>query len=212
MTTTEITSPVMAGPAPSRRTTIACGLGGAALSVAAVVALGDPLRGAGSGEAVTQSLVAVAGAVQLSALLAGLSAAALLVASVALGARAGAWGRVLALGGVLTSVLMAAYFAAFGGGALVATQVLDEVGPGLGEATLVAANQTGLLRYVGGVLLLGAAASAGLRRSASLPRLVGWSAVAFLVLLVVPMTGWIVALVLPVWLGVVAAAVAWRDR
>ena len=210
MSTTQNTSPV-AGLAPGRRTTVACGLGGAALSVAAVVALGDPLLGAESGAAVTESLVAAAGAVQLSALLAGLSAAALVVASVALGARAGAWGRVLALGGVLTALLMAAYFAAFGGGALVATQVLDDAGAGVGEATLVAANQTALVRYVGGLLLLGAAAAAGVRRGAALPRWVGWSAVAFLVLLVVPITGWVVALVLPAWLGVVAAAMAWRD-
>lgn len=73
------------------------------------------------------------------------------------------------------------------------------------------ANMVALVRYTAGLLLLGVAAAAGLGRRPTLSRWVGWSALALLALLVVPMTGWAVALVLPVWLGVVAAASAWCE-
>ena len=84
-----------------------------------------------------------------------------------------------------------------------ASFVIDEPGAGVGEATLVLLNGVDLARYAPGLLLVAAVLAARRR----LPKSVTISAWGLLVVMFVPMTTWIAALLIPVWLGVVAAIV-----
>jgi hypothetical protein len=179
-----------------------------AVCVAAAVASGAAFfvqgigASGGTGADVTQRLEQDAGAYQSASILAIYAAVGLCLAAVRLGRRIGGdAGRLAATGGTAVAILLAASFSVYAAGGAVTRHVLDTAGPGVGEAALVLLNVVELARYAPGVLLL-AAVLAGRHR---LPRAVTVSAVLVLVAAVVPMTAWLAALVIPVWLGVAGA-------
>ncbi len=181
-------------------------LAGAALATVVV-----PLMGGLSGDTgaeVTDQLVAGAGRIQVVALIATLSSATLLLASVRLGrAIGGVTGGLATAAGTGVSLLLAAYYSAFAAGAVVSTVLISSPSPAIGESTLLMINLTELTRYAPGTALLAAAVLA--RRV--LPKPLTIVAVVLLVLTFVPFTTWLVAIVVPIWLGVAGAVVGpWR--
>lgn len=169
----------------------------AAVPVAAVSTLtGD------SGSEVTAGLRADTVSLTVGSLLAVLVSAALVVAAVRLGrAVPGDTGVVLIVSGALVAGLYAGYYAVFGAGAVVASQMLADPGPGLGEASLLVLNVMEIARFAPGLALVVAALAA--RRH--LPRGVTITAGVLLALMVAPFTTWVAALLLPAWLGLSAA-------
>ena len=101
-------------------------------------------------------------------------------------------------------MLYAAYYASFGAAALVATQMLDDPGAGVGEAASLLVNLTEITRYAPGLSLVVAAVVA--RRF--LPRGVWMTAAALAAMTVFPLTSWLAALLIPLWLGLCAASVS----
>jgi hypothetical protein len=171
----------------------------AAAGCFAVLGIGEA---GGTGAEVTAKLGDNAGRYQLASILAVFTAVPLAVAAARLGRRIGGdAGRLATLAGVLVAVLMSAYFSAYAAGVAVAEFVLDEAGPGVGESTLVLLNLIELTRYAPGLLLVGAVLAARSR----LPRGITIPAWVLLVLTLVPMTTWLAALIIPVWLGVAGA-------
>lgn len=167
-----------------------------------VFALTD-LGGGVTGAAVTQVLVEDATSLTAGSLLAVLVAAGLLLSAVRLGRSVpGDAGRVLALAGSGVALLYAAYYGVFGAGAVVASQMLEAPGSGLGEASLLLLNMTEIARFAPGLALVVAAIVA--RRE--LPRALWATAVALLVLVCLPFTTWVAALLTPLWLALAAAA------
>ena len=75
--------------------------------------------------------------------------------------------------------------------------MLDDPGPGLGEAASLMVNLTEITRYAPGLALVVAVVAA--RRM--LPRGVWIPASVLAVMTVFPMTTWLAALLIPVWLG-----------
>lgn len=176
-------------------------LGGAALAAAVVPVMGDPLRASTAQEA-TDAMVASAGRLQLAAIVAVFAATGLLAAAARLGRRIpGDAGRVTTAAGALVAALLAAYYSAYAGGAVVGSLVLDEPSASLGEGALVVANMVEMTRYAPGLALLVAAVVA--RRH--LPTTVVVAAGLLAVLTVLPFTAWAAAITVPVWLGVVGA-------
>jgi hypothetical protein len=176
---------------------------GAVLALAVVPLFGDPLRGSDGG-AVGDALVSVAMKAQLVAIAAVFASAALMVAAARLrAALPGLAGHVAGAAGTATAVLFAAYYSTFAAGAIVGDLVLTTRSPGLGEATLVVLNVVELVRFGTGFALLVAAAAA--LRTRALPRTVGIVAAVLAVAQALPMTGWLAALAVPVWLGVAGA-------
>jgi hypothetical protein len=55
------------------------------------------------------------------------------------------------------ALLLAAYYSSYAAGAIVGSLMLDDVGPGLAEGTLVAANLVEMTRYAPGLALVVAA-------------------------------------------------------
>jgi hypothetical protein len=171
----------------------------AAAGCFAVLGIGEA---GGTGAEVTAKLSDNAGRYQLASILAIFTAVPLSVAAARLGRRIGGdAGHLATLAGVLVAMLMAAYFSAYAAGATVAEFVLDEAGPGVGESTLVLLNLVEFTRYTPGLLLIGAVLVA----RAKLPRGITIPAWVLLVLTLVPMTTWLAALIIPVWLGVAGA-------
>lgn len=169
----------------------------AALTVP-VFALSD-LGGGDSGAEVTAVLQGNHAALTGGGLLAVLVAAGLLLSAVRLGrAVSGDAGRLLLVAGVGVGLLYAAYHAVFGAGAVVAGQMLADPGPGLGEASLLLLNMTEIARFAPGLALVAAAVVA--RRE--LPRALWVGAAALLVLVFVPFTTWVAALLTPPWLAI----------
>ncbi len=186
----------------------AAGDRGARLVCAATAVLTVPVflltdLGSGdSGAAITQVLVEDRTTLTAGGLLAVLVAAGLLLAAVRLGRSvSGDTGRVVLVAGSGVALLYAAYYAVFGAGAVVAGQMLSDPGPGLGEASLLLLNMTEIARFAPGLALVVAAVVA--RRE--LPRGVWAPAAALLVLVLVPFTTWVAALLTPFWLAVAAA-------
>jgi hypothetical protein len=164
--------------------------------------------GAGTGAEVTERLTDNAARYQLASILAIFAAAGLGLAAVRLGRRIGGQaGSVATVAGATIAFLCAAYYSAYAAGSNVASFVIDEPGAGVGEATLVLLNGLDLARYAPGLLLVAAVLAARRR----LPRSVTISAWVLLVVMFVPMTTWIAALLTPVWLGVTAVVVPERD-
>ena len=160
--------------------------------------------GAGTGAEVTERLTDNAARYQLASILAIFAAAGLGLAAVRLGRRIGRQaGSVATAAGAAVAFLCAAYYSAYAAGSNVASFVIDEPGAGVGEATLVLLNGVDLARYAPGLLLVAAVLAARRR----LPKSVTISAWGLLVVMFVPMTTWIAALLIPVWLGVTAAIV-----
>lgn len=174
---------------------------GTALAAAVVLVMGYGLNVA-DGEAATRALAEEAGRWQAASMLGLFAAAALGLAAVRLGRRIGGiTGAVATAAGAAVAFLLGAYYASFAAGAVVATFSLDNPGPGLGEATLVVANMVDLTRYAPTLLLLVAALVA--RRS--LPKPLTISAAVIVVLIALPFTTWIAAILAPMWLGVAGA-------
>lgn len=166
--------------------------------------------GAGdTGAAVTDVLISDATALTAGTLLAILVAAGLLLASVRLGRSVGGdAGRLMVLAGSGVAVLYAAYYGVFGAGAVVASQMLSAPGAGLGEASLLLLNMAEMARVAPGLALVGAAVVA--RRA--LPRGLWMTAAVLLVLVFVPFTTWVSALLTPLWLAVAGTRAATGAR
>ena len=184
---------------PDRAARAVC-LASAALTVP-VFALSS-LGGGDTGAAITTVLVEDRAALTVGSLLAVLVAAGLMLSAVRLGRSvSGDAGRVLLVAGSGVGLLYAAYYGVFGAGAVVASQVLGEPGAGLGEASILLLNMTEIARFAPGLALVAAAVVA--RRE--LPRPLWVAAAALLVLVFVPFTTWVAALLTPVWLAVAGA-------
>ena len=164
--------------------------------------------GAGTGAEVTERLTDNAARYQLASILAIFAAVGLGMAAVRLGRRIGGQaGPVATVAGAAVAFLCAAYYSAYAAGSNVASFVIDDPGAGVGEGTLVLLNGLDLARYAPGLLLVAAVLAARRR----LPRSVTIPAWVLLVVMFVPMTTWIAALLIPVWLGVTAVLVPERD-
>lgn len=181
---------------------------GARIACAATAVLTVPVflltdLGSGdSGAAVTQVLVEDSTALTAGSLLAVLVAAGLLLSAVRLGRSVGGdAGRVVLVAGGGVALLYAAYYAVFGAGAVVAGQMLSDPGPGLGEASVLLLNMAEIARFAPGLALVAAVVVA--RRELS--RGVWAPAALLLVLVFVPLTTWVAALLTPLWLAVAAA-------
>lgn len=186
----------------SKRLTAAGGVGllGSALAFSCIFLLGGGLVG-DSGADVTAALVDEAIRLQLTAITAMFAAVALCVAAVRLGRRIGGdAGSTATVAGVAVSLLMSAYYSVPAAGALVADLLLNDPGPGVGEASLVLLNVVEVTRYAPSLLLVAAVLVARRR----LPKAITVSAGLLAVLTVFPMTSWIAAVLIPIWLGVCA--------
>ncbi len=161
-----------------------------------------------TGAEITASLVGDAAMLQVGAGVAAVAGALLLVAAARLAAAIpGFPGRVAGMAGAGVAILFVAYYASFGAGAVIATEMLGEPGPGVGESTALLANLTELARYAPGLALTTAAALA--RRH--LPAGVWVTGAVLALLTLVPFTSWVAALAIPLWLGISAAALGPRD-
>ena len=161
-----------------------------------------------SGAAITSGLADDATNQTLGSIVASVVAALLVPAALRLARRAnGLSGAVIGAAGVAVAVLYGAFYAVFGAGALVAGQMLDDPGSGVGEAAALLLNVTEITRYAPGLALVAAAVAA--RRM--LPRGVWIPAAVLAAMTVFPLTSWVAALLIPVWLGASAAAVG-ADR
>jgi len=157
-----------------------------------------------SGAAITSNLVEDATHQQLGSIVASLVAALLVPAALRLSRRTdGLSGAVIGAAGVAVAVLYGAYYASYGAAALVGAQMLDDPGPGLGEAASLMVNLTEITRYAPGLALVAAVIAS----RKMLPRGVWVPAAVLAVMTVFPITTWLAALLIPVWLGAAAAAV-----
>lgn len=199
-TTPEMTVDERRFAAPDRTVRLACAL--AAVAAIGVVPLMS-LSGT-TGEEIVAGLVDSAVTSTVGSILAVLVSAGLFLAAVRLSRVVpGLSGAVIGVAGAAVAMMYAIYYAAFGAGTIVATQMLDNPGPGLGEAASLMLNVAEVARYAPGLALVVAAAAAG----SHLPRAVRWIAVLLAVLTLVPFTSWVAALLIPVWLGISAAVV-----
>ena len=209
MATTRV-QPTIAAPRSFARSSLE---GSACLLAAAVTAgcffvLGIG-SGAGTGAEVTARLADNAARYQLASIMAIFAAVGLGLAAVRLGRRVGGQeGTVATVAGAAVAFLCAAYYSAYAAGSNVASFVIDEPGSGVGEAALVLLNGFELARYAPGLLLVAAILVARRR----LPRSITIPAWVLLVVTLFPMTTWVAALVIPVWLGVAAALAPERSQ
>ena len=163
--------------------------------------------GGETGAEITASLLDDATSLQVGAVTATVAGALLLFAAVRLGAAvAGTAGRVLTGAGIAVAMLFVAYYASFGAGAVVAGHMLTDPGAGVGEGTALLVNMTEITRYAPSLALTATAVAA----RAWLPKGVWISAAALAVLTVFPMTSWVAALLIPLWLGISGASVPAR--
>ena len=154
--------------------------------------------GAGTGAEVTERLTDNPARYQLPSILAIFAAAGLGMAAVRLSRHIGGQARSVAtVAGATIAFLCAAYCSAYAAGSNVASFVIDDPGAGVGQATLVLLNGLDLARYAPGLLLVAAVLAARRR----LPRSVAVSAWDLLVVMFMPVTTWVAALLIPVWLG-----------
>ena len=161
-----------------------------------------------SGAEITAGLVDDKLVLTLGTMLAVLVSAGLLVAAARLGRSVpGDTGTVIALSGAAVALMYAGYYAVFGAGAVVATEALADPGAGLGEASSLVLNVMEIARFGPGLALVAAAVAAG----RFLPRGVRIAAGVRVLMTLVPLTSWVAALLIPLWLGVAAALVPARD-
>lgn len=179
-------------------------LAAAALTVP-VFALTD-LGSGKTGASVTAVLLEDRTALIAGGLLAVLVSAGLMLATVRLARSVnGDAGLVMAVAGAGVALMYALYYGVFGAGAVVASQMLADPGAGLGEASFLLLNVAEIARFAPGLALVAAAVVARRR----LPRGLWVTAATLLVLVFVPFTTWVAALLTPPWL---AAAGAWAGR
>lgn len=184
---------------PDRAARVVC-LATAVLTIP-VFALTD-LGTSDAGAAVTAVLVEDRTALTAGSLLALLVSAGLILSAVRLARSvSGDAGRVMLIAGSGVALLYAAYYGVFGAGTVVATQMLADPGPGLGEASLLLLNMAEIARFAPGLALVVAAVVA--RRE--LPGALWGTATALLILVLLPFTTWVAALLTPVWLAVAGA-------
>ena len=139
-------------------------------------------------------------------ILAVLVSAGLFLAAARLGRGAGSdAGPLVTLAGGAVALMYAAYYSVFGAGGIVASQMLTDPGAGLGEAASLLLNVMEVARYAPGLALVAAVLAAG----PHLPRWVRVTSGVLVVTTLVPLTSWVAALLIPLWLG--ASAAALRD-
>lgn len=199
---TTLTTPTATDTEPvSRRTSwsrIVC----ATAAVGAIVPAALSQLTGNSGAEITAGLVDDATVLMVGAIVAVLVASALFLAAVRLGrAVGGDAGVVVTAAGSAVALMYAGYYSVFGAGGIVAAQMLDDPGPGLGESASLLLNIMEVTRYAPGLALVAAVAVAGRH----LPRWVHVTAGVLVVMCVVPLTSWVAALLIPLWLGAVAA-------
>jgi hypothetical protein len=194
----------LAAPRASEsRVRLACGLA----AVGTLVPFALSSFSGDSGAEITASILDGATALQVGAYAAALVSALLVLAAVRLAGRIGGTaGSVVLASGAAVALMFVAYYAAFAAGAVVADHILADPGPGVGESTAVLVNLTELVRYAPGLALVSAAVVARAR----LPRAVWGTAAALAVLTIVPVTSWVAALLIPLWLAISAATVSAR--
>ncbi|HEX5860765.1 MAG TPA: hypothetical protein VFY58_02915 [Nocardioides sp.] len=198
ITTTTASDATATGSERSAR--IICGLAAAAAVVPFTLAglSGD------SGAEITAGLLEETVPLTIASIVAVLASAGMFLAAARLSdAIGGTAGRVAAGAGAGIALMFALYYSTFGAAAVVASQMLQEPGAGLGEAASLLLNLTEIARYAPGLALVAAAFVARRR----LPRLVGISAGVLAFLTIVPLTSWVAALLIPLWLGASAAVV-----
>jgi hypothetical protein len=193
MSTVATTDPATTRPRSWSRIACAASAVGAVAPFALLELTGD------SGAEITAGLVDDRLTLILGTYVAVLVSAGLFVAAVHLGRRVpDVGGALVTAAGSAVALMYAAYYGVFGAGAVIAS---GESGPGLGEAAWHALNLMEIARYAPGLALVVAGVAAG----ASLPRAVRVTAAVLVVLTLVPLTSWVAALLIPVWLGVSAA-------
>lgn len=196
----DTTSPVSTSTGTDLPARVACG----AAAALALVPFALSSFSGDTGEAITASLIENSVELQIGAGVAALAGALLLVAAVRMGGQlSGTPGRVMTMAGAGVAVLFVAYYASFGAGAVVADVMLTDPGAGVGEGTALLVNLTELARYAPGLALTAAAVVA--RRQ--LPTGVWVTGAALSLLTLVPLTSWVAALAIPLWLGISAAFV-----
>jgi hypothetical protein len=176
---------------------IACGLAAAGTLVPFALSqlTGD------TGAEITAGLVDDAVLLMSGAVTAVLVAAVLFLAAVRLGRSVGGeGGLVVTAAGSAVALMYAGYYSVFGAGGVVAAEMLEEPGAGLGESASLMLNIMEITRYAPGLALVAAVMFAG-----RLPRWVRITAGVLAVLTLTPMTSWVAALMIPLWMGVVAA-------
>ena len=155
-----------------------------------------------SGAEITAGLVDDSALLMSGSIVAVLVSAGLFLAAVRLGKAVGGEPGILVTAAASAIALMyAGYYSVFGAGGVVASQMLAEPGAGLGEATSLLLNIMEITRYAPGLALTVAVVAAGSR----LPRWVRVTAGLLAFLTLVPFTSWVAALLIPLWLGAVAA-------
>lgn len=160
-----------------------------------------------TGAEITASVLDGSTLLQVGAYAAAVVSALLVLAAVRLASRVGGTaGTVVMVAGAAVAVMFVAYYAAFAAGAVVAEYGVTDPGPGVGEGTALLVNFTELVRYAPGLALVAAAVVARRR----LPRSVWGTAAALVVLTLAPMTSWVAAALIPLWLAISAAAVSAR--
>jgi hypothetical protein len=161
-----------------------------------------------TGAEITAGIVADATALQLAGILAVLASAGLVLAAVRVGeALGGPTGRVAAAAGTAVAVLFAAYYSVFGAAGVVASQMLEDPGAGLGESASLLLNVVEITRYAPGLVLVAAVFVARRR----LPGAIWVPAAILAVATLTPFTSWIAALLIPLWLGLAAAFLGRRE-
>lgn len=198
--TTPTTSTDATATGPERSARIVCGLAAAAAVVPFTLAglSGD------SGTEITAGLLDETVPLTIASIVAVLASAGLFLAAARLSeAIGGMAGRVASGAGAAVALMFALYYSTFGAAAVVASQMLQEPGAGLGEASSLVLNLAEITRYAPGLALVAAVFVARRR----LPRTVGISAGVLAFLTIVPITSWVAALLIPLWLGLTGAAV-----
>ena len=201
MTTISTPTPVAASRFSSDRAArVAC----AATAAAAVVPFALAGLSGDTGTEITAGLIDDAVPLTVASIVAVLSSAGLFLAAARLSTTIGGMaGRVAGTAGAAVALMFALYYSTFGAGAVVASQMLQDPTGGLGEGASLLLNLAEITRYAPGFALVVAVFVARGR----LPRPVGISAAVLVVLTLVPLTSWVAALLIPLWLGVSAAAV-----
>lgn len=158
-----------------------------------------------TGAEVTAGLVDDSTLLMVGSMVAVLVAAVLFGAAARLGRRfEGDTRTMVTAAGSAVALMYAGYYAVFGAGGVVAAQMLDEPGSGLGESALLMLNVMEIARYAPTLALVAVVWVAG----SHLGR--GWvrvTAAVLTVLALLPLTSWVAALLVPVWLGAAAATV-----
>ncbi len=201
MTTTSAPTAVETGPtSPDRAARIAC----AATAAAAVVPFALAGLSGDTGAEITAGLIDDAVPLTIASIVAILASAGLFLSAARLSTVIGGMaGRVAGTAGAAVALMFALYYSTFGAGAVVASQMLEDPSGGLGEGASLLLNLTEITRYAPGLALVVAVFVARRR----LPRAVGIAAAVLAVLTLLPFTSWVAALLIPLWLGVSAAAV-----